>query len=107
MNREDILAAVHETGTKNQEYENHTLIKSGNIAAAIGMLIGAVLFLVEMIIKKEINMALATVIFSVSATQSIYEGFKLCKKTCVIVGILLAILAVLSLLLFVGLMVVA
>ena len=107
MNRDDILAAVHETGTKNQEYENHTLIKSGNIATAIGMLIGAVLFFVELIIKKEINMALATVIFSICSTQSIYEGLKRRKKACVIVGCFMAVLAVLSLLLFVGLMVIA
>ena len=107
MNREDILAAARENGMKNEEYENHTLIKSGNIAVTIGMLIGMVLFFAELIIKKEINIALSTVIFSISASQSIYEGIKLRKKVCVIVGSFISVLAVLSLILFVGMMVVA
>ena len=107
MNRDEILAAAREKGIKNQEYENHTLIKSGNIATAIGMIIGAILFLVELFVDKNINMALATVIFSIAATQSIYEGIKLHKKICLIVGCFIAVLAMLSLLLFVGLMVMA
>lgn len=107
MNREDILAAARENGMKNEEYEKHTLLRGDNLSAAIGMLLGMILFLAEWFVKKEMNIGLATMFFTMSAIQTIYEGVKLHKKICIIVGIFIAVLAVLSLLLFIGLMVIA
>ena len=107
MNRDDILAAARENGMKNEEYEKQMLLRGDNLSAVIGMLIGMVLFTTELLVKKEINVGLATMFFTMSAIQSIYEGVKLHKKICIIVGIIIAILAVLSLLLFIGLMVIA
>ena len=107
MNRDDILAAARENGMKNEEYEKQTLLRGDNASVVIGMLLGMVLFMTEWIVKKEMNVGLATMFFSMSAVQSIYEGIKLHKKFCVIVGIFIAVLAALSLLLFIGLMVIA
>ena len=107
MNREDILAAARENGMRNEEYENHTLLRGDNLSATIGMILGMVLFFVELFVTKEMNIGLATMFFTMSAIQSIYEGVKLHKKICIIVGIFIAVLAVLSLLLFIGFMVIA
>ena len=107
MNREDILAAARENGMKNEEYEKHTLLRGDNLSAAIGMLLGIILFLVEWYVKKEMNIGLATMFFTMSAIQTIYEGVKLRKNICIMVGFFISLIAALLLLLFVGLMVIA
>lgn len=106
MNREDILAAARENEFKNKEYEKHTLLRGDNLSAVIGMLLAVILFFIEWWVKKDMNIGLATIIFAMSAIQSIYEGIKLDKKRCIIVGIISAIFAVLSLLLFIAMMVI-
>ena len=107
MNREDILSAARENGMKNQEYEKQTLLRGDIISVVIGMLLGVILFIIEWIVKKEMNIGLTTTIFSMSAVQFIYEGIILHKKVYFSIGVFMAILAVLSLLLFLGLMVIA
>ena len=106
MNREDILAAARENGMKNEEYEKHAILKGDNVSALIGMLLGFVMFFAELWIKKEFDIGLATILLTMTATQTIYEGVKLHKKICIFVGLFIAVLAVLSLLLFVGAMVI-
>ena len=107
MNKEDILAAARKNGAGMGEYEKQTLLRGDNLSAVIGMLLGMILFVVEWIVKGEINVGLAAMLFTISATQSIYEGIKLQKKICVIVGVFIAIIALLSLVLFALMMVVA
>ena len=107
MNREDILAAARENGNKTGEYEKQTLLRGDNIASVAGMLLGIILLLVELWIKKEVNMALASVIFTISSIQSIYEGIKLHKKLCIAVGIFVGVCGIFALVIFALMMVVA
>jgi uncharacterized membrane protein (UPF0136 family) len=105
MNREDILAAARENKMKNEEYERNTLLKGDNFSIVFGMILGAILFLTEWIVKKEMNMGLATMYFVISSIQLIYEGVKLEKKSCIIWGIFIAVLAAIALVVFIGMMV--
>lgn len=105
MNKEDILAAARENKMKNEEYERNTLLKGDNFSVVFGMILGAILFLTEWIVKKEMNMGLATMYFVISSIQLIYEGVKLEKKSCIILGIFIAVLAVIALVVFIGMMV--
>ncbi len=102
MNRDEILAAARENGIKNEEYERQTLLRGDNVSAIIGVSLGVILFVTELIVRKKLNIGLMTVLFTMSGIQFIYEGIKLHKRICVIIGIYIAIMAVLSLLLFIG-----
>ena len=107
MNRDDILAAARERGNKNDEYERQTLLRGDNVSAISGTLLGIILFLMELLFKKKLNIGLVTLLFSMSAIEFIYEGIKLHKRICVIIGIYIAKLAVVSLLLFIGAIILA
>lgn len=107
MEKEDILAAARENRTKNEEYEKQTILRGDTISIAIGMMLGMIMFLAELFIKKDINIGMVAMFLSMLAIQTIYEGVKLHKKRSIIVGIIVAALAVLFLFLFVGLMVIA
>ena len=107
MERNEVLELARKKGKVNEEYEKHLLLRSEFLASMVGTFLGLVIVVLEVCVTKKWNMGLLTVLFSVDAFQLIYQGCKLRKKFSVIAGIYMAILAAVTMLAFIGMMVIA
>ena len=107
MDRDELLALAREKRTANEEYENHLLYRSEFLASMLGTALGIIIAVIEVCVTKKGNFGIMTVLFSADAFQLIYQGCRLHKKFYVVAGIWMAILAVVTMLAFIGTMVIA
>jgi hypothetical protein len=102
MDRDEILKSAQNNGNKGKEYERHALLRGDNIAACIGMLIGIVMILAKLWVKKEFDFGVCGIVFIVSCIQSINEGAKFKKWWLIVAGIVEGLIALIMLLAYVG-----
>lgn len=77
------------------------------MASLFGTALGIIIAVVEVCVTKKWKFGLLTVLFSADAFQWIYQGCRLHKKRYVAAGIWSAVLAVVTMLAFIGTMVIA
>lgn len=107
MDRNETLELARKKGIANEEYENHLLHRSEFLASMLGTFLGLVIATVEVCVTKEWNFGLLTVLFATDAFQHIYQGRKLHRKLLIAAGLCMVLLAFVTLLAFIGTMVIA
>ena len=96
MNKEDILKAAQKE-KKGSEFEQKSELKSNLLSAITALIVGAFLFFFEYLKTGALNWGIATMVLTACATQSLYEGIKIKKLAKIILGVILALLAVVAL----------
>lgn len=102
MNREEILLAAQAEKQETGEYENTIARKAIMYGAAVGVMLCTVMLVVELWVFKKIDLGKPTMLFAISGFANLYEGLKCRVKKKIISGIIEMIVAVLSLLLYIG-----
>lgn len=106
MDREDILKAVQAETQEVGEYEITVERRAMMYAAGIGLMLCAVLMLVEMFAEKRLDYGKPAMVLAICSISDLYEGIKLSDKKKKFKGTVEAIFAILFLLLFVGVLLV-
>ena len=101
MEREEILKAAIKNNAKGEEYENRVSVSGNLYGSAVAILLGIILFVVELLVRGSLNTGLLAVGFVSSAVQFIYEGVKINKRLFVAIGVFQALISTMVILAFV------
>ena len=101
MDNNKILEMARKNKRRGREYESNQSIRSNLLGSAIAMVVGIILFLIEYFVKDSVNISLITVAMVALCVEFLYEGIKTKKLYLIAMGIIEAIIAVLSILVFV------
>lgn len=101
MEKNKILEAARNNKKKGNEYESRESVRSSLLGAAIAIIVGVVLFLIEYFVKGSINVSLITVAMTAACVQSLYGGIKNKKTHLIIIGSVEAVIVFCSFVLFI------
>lgn len=101
MDKEKILAAARNDKYRGQEYENKESTRGSLLSVFVTLIVGSLLFLLEFLVNKSINLGLIALVFTTAGVDSLYEGIKLKRHHATIVGILMSLCAIVAILCFV------
>ena len=107
MDKERILEAARNEKYRGAEYEDKEIARSSLLGCSLALFVGAGLFLLEFLVNNSANIGIIAVCTTMAGAQSIYEGVKVKKLRLTILGALLSLLAVCSILAFIGWVVLA
>ena len=107
MKHEEILAAARREKSKGKEFENKTSLRSGIIGMLISLIVGGGLFIIEYCYKGSLNWGFLAIIFAGNSVDRLYEGIKTRKGWLIVWGVVLVLLAIITILAFVNQMVTA
>lgn len=93
MTKEEILSRGRADYKDNDPIENEVSKKAILVSAIVGWIVCGVLFLLKMLITKQVDLGLWSLIFASSGAEMIYRGKKLGIKKTFMVGIVFVILA--------------
>ena len=100
MNREKILESARNSKDKGCEFENRVWALSSLIGPIAAIIVGAVLFLTELTVKKTFNAELICVGMTAAGVQLLYIGIKMRKIHYIIIGSVQILAAVIAFLCF-------
>lgn len=101
MNKEEILAAARRNKQRGCEFENRVTTKSSLLGFFIALILSIFLFFFEYFFDGTANWGLVSVVMTAAGVQSLFEGIKMGKKYSLIIGILMLVLAVVSVIFFI------
>ena len=104
MNKEKILEAARNNNS-GKEFEAKVLTDSTAWGTAISMFVSAIFILSELIIKGSFNDSLLACCSIIVGVQTLIEGIKTPKTRLKITGVLLLVIALISIILFIARMV--
>lgn len=102
MTKEEILKRAQANSDVGMEMENKSMLKMDAISSYIGILMCILIELTKIVLKKELDYGILTVLFSILSMQYISEGKRMSKPVCVVLGVLFALVAVLGCVAFIG-----
>jgi len=100
--KDEILKAAQNEKYAGKEFDNRTESRATLWASLISLIVGAVLFFVELLAKGTWNIALIAVAMTASCVELLYEGIKLKKVWKIIIGAIGALIALFFILGFIG-----
>ena len=101
-NKDEILNAAKKESYIGKEFENIAGTKSTLLASFVSLIVGTILFLVELFVKKTWNIGLIAVAMTASSVQLLYEGIKLKTVWKIIAGSIEALIALFFILGYIG-----
>ena len=101
MNKEEILAAARKNKQRGCEFENRVSTKGNLLGFLVSLILSVFLFFIEFFLDGTANWGLVSVVMTASGVQSLFEGIKMGKKYSLIIGILMLVLAVVSVIFFI------
>lgn len=101
MEKKDILSAAQKEVDKGKEYDNRMTQRSYQFGAIIALFVGGLLFILEYLLKKSINLGLLAVCMVSYGSQEIYDGTKNKKIHLIIFGVIQLLIAVFSIIAFI------
>ncbi len=102
MEKERILAVARNEKYRGKEYENKQATRGNLLSSFLALIVGAVLFCLECIIKGSLNFGLVAVGMTAVGVQYLYEGITVKKARMIVIGIIYAVIAVFFVLAFIG-----
>lgn len=102
MNNEEILRTVQAEPKKTGEYEREIARKGIALSLVIGVIMCAVMVMIELFIFKKIDCGKPAIILAMGCCCNLYEGCKTKTKKMVISGCIEAIIAIIAILLYIG-----
>ncbi len=101
LSNEQILKSARGDKNRGNEYEKRESTRSSLLGAAVAIVVGIVLFLLDYFIKGNINVDLLAVGMTMAGVQMLYEGIKCRRVYAIVFGIIDLIIALLAVLIFV------
>lgn len=102
MNNEEILRTVQAEPKKTGEYEREIARKGIALSLVIGVIMCAVMVMIELFIFKKIDCGKPAIILAMGCCCNLYEGCKTKTKKMVISGCIEGIIAIIAILLYIG-----
>lgn len=93
MTREEILAKAREDNKDNDPIEIVVSRKAIAVGTAVGIILCMALFIIKLLITKQIDLGLWALVFASSGAEMIYRGKKLELQKTLIGGIVCTVLA--------------
>lgn len=94
MDKSKILERARQEKRKGQEYENREIMKNSNWSLLVGVIVAAIMMLVEYLNQGTVNIPLMVVISAMAGTMNFLDGVKVKKKVFIFLGILEFCLAI-------------
>lgn len=105
MTREEILAKAREDNKDNDPIEIVVSRKAIAVGTAVGVILCIALFIIKLLIIKQIDLGLWALVFASSGIEMIYRGKKLELRKTLIGGIVCTVLAGIACFIYIALMV--
>ena len=102
MEKDKILAAARNEKYRGKEYENKQATRGNLLSSFVALIVGAVLFCLECILKGSLNFGLFAVGMTAVGVQYLYEGITVKKLRMVVIGIIYLAIAFFFVLAFIG-----
>lgn len=105
MTREEILAKAREDNKDNDPIEIVVSRKAIAVGTAVGVILCMSLFIIKLLIIKQIDLGLWALVFASSGAEMIYRGKKLALRKTLIGGVVCIVLAGFACFIYIALMV--
>ena len=96
MNKEQILNAAKKNELKANEYETTESVRSSLLGMIIAIVVGSVLFLIELCVGKSVNVSLISVVSALMGIQWLRDGIKLRRIHLIAAGIVFLVVALIT-----------
>ena len=96
MNKEQILNAAKKNELKANEYETTESVRSSLLGMIIAIVVGSVLFLIELWVGKSVNVSLISVVSALMGIQWLRDGIKLRRIHLIVAGIVFLVVALIT-----------
>lgn len=101
MNRDEILSEVKNNPPQMGESEVHFQRKGAVIAILVGLFIGMVMVVTEIVIKHKMDFGKIAIIAAIIGTSDLFEGIKNRSKKQIIYGVICGVATVICLVLYI------
>ena len=105
MTKEEILAKAREDNKDNDPIEIVVSRKAIAVGTAVGVILCMAMFIIKLLITKQIDLGLWALVFASSGAEKIYRGKKLALRKTLICGIICTVLAGIACFIYIALMV--